>query len=114
MKVNIMEADAERRAGLKTLVRRVMRQAQFTEVKDWQEAHATQKRSMPDMIVIDWASALRAIDLHALLEEAPDAPCAIVMDRPSAGDVFMLASAGATGVIPRALDPVMVSGHWKW
>ncbi len=67
-----MGADAERRAGLKTLVRRVMRQAQFTEVKDWQEAHATLKRSMPDMIVIDWAATLRAIDLHTLLEEAPD------------------------------------------
>ncbi len=60
------------------------------------------------MIVIDWTPEMRTVDLHLLLEEAPAVPSAIVIDRPSAVQVFMLIGAGAKGVIPRALDPALV------
>ena len=53
MIINIIGSDAERRAGLKTLLRRVARQAQFTEAKDWRQARSALKRSEPDMTVID-------------------------------------------------------------
>ncbi|WP_232316419.1 hypothetical protein [Candidatus Burkholderia verschuerenii] len=67
MKITVLGADAERRAGLKTLVRRVARQAKFYEVQNWQETRASHKRNRPEMIVIDWAPTLHALDLQSLL-----------------------------------------------
>jgi DNA-binding NarL/FixJ family response regulator len=121
MKISIMGSDAERRAGLKTLLRRVTRQAQFNEVKNWQQASAAYQRARPDMIVIDWAPELHAIELQRLLIDAPDIPTAVMIDRPTTAQVFMLLAAGAMGVIPRALAPmlilrafemVMIGGHY--
>jgi DNA-binding NarL/FixJ family response regulator len=108
MKINIMGADAERRQGLKTLLRRVARQAQYQEVTDWNQAHAAQSRSRPDMIVIDWAQELHPLELQTLLRENPGLPAAVMIDQPAVTQVYMLMSAGATGVIPRTLDPVLV------
>ncbi|SAK62257.1 transcriptional regulator [Caballeronia hypogeia] len=108
MKINIIGSDAERRAGLKTLLRRIARQAQFHEAKDWRQAHSALKRSQPDMIVIDWEPGLRGGDLQTLLDEAPRVPAAIMVDRCGAALVYSLMSAGAMGVIPRALDPLLI------
>ncbi|SAK80088.1 transcriptional regulator [Caballeronia fortuita] len=108
MIINIIGSDAERRAGLRTLLRRVARQAQFTEAKDWKQARSALKRSTPDMIVIDWTPESRTADLQLLLDEAPGVPAAIVVDRCSAALVYALMSVGAKGVIPRALDPILI------
>ena len=108
MKINIIGSDAERRAGLKTLLRRIARQAQFTEAKDWRQARSALKRSKPDMIVIDWAPDLRTGDLQILLDTAPRVPAAIMVDRCGAALVYALISAGAMGVIPRTLEPIVI------
>lgn len=108
MIINIIGADAERRAGLKTLLRRIARQAQFTEAKDWRQARTALKRSTPDMIVVDWAPNLRLGDLQNLLDEAPRVPASIMVDRCGAALVYALLNAGAMGVIPRALDPILI------
>ncbi|MCG7405436.1 MULTISPECIES: helix-turn-helix transcriptional regulator [Caballeronia] len=108
MIINIIGSDAERRAGLKTLLRRVARQAQFIEAKDWRQARSALKRSSPDMIVIDWAPELRTGDLQILLDDAPDVPAAIMVDRCGAALVYALMSVGAMGVIPRTLDPILI------
>jgi DNA-binding NarL/FixJ family response regulator len=108
MIINIIGSDAERRAGLKTLLRRVARHAQFTEAKDWRQARSALKRSEPDMTVIDWAPDLRTSDLRILLDEAPRVPAAIMVDRCGAALVYALMSVGAMGVIPRALDPILI------
>jgi DNA-binding NarL/FixJ family response regulator len=108
MKINIIGSDSERRAGLKTLLRRVARHAHFVEVRDWRQARAIQNRGKPDMIVIDWVPSLRIIDLQLLLQEVPGVPTAIVIDRPTAAQVFTLIGAGALGIIPRTLDPILV------
>jgi DNA-binding NarL/FixJ family response regulator len=108
MKINIIGSDAERRAGLKTLLRRIARQAQFTEAKDWRQARSALKRSTPDMIVIDWTPDLRIGDLQILLDGAPRVPAAIMLDRCGAAQVYALMSAGAMGVIPRTLDPILI------
>src|SRR5690242_5642052 len=108
MKINIIGSDAERRAGLKTLLRRVARQAQFTEAKDWRQARSALKRAQPDMIVIDWASNLRIGDLQNVLDDAPRIPVAVMVDRCGAALVYALMSAGVMGVIPRMLDPILI------
>jgi DNA-binding NarL/FixJ family response regulator len=108
MKIIIMGSDAERRAGLKTLLRRIARQAQFTEAKDWRQAASALKRTEASMIVIDWAENLRMSDLETLLDNAPGVPAATVVDRCGAAQVYMLMGAGAMGVIPRTLEPVLI------
>jgi DNA-binding NarL/FixJ family response regulator len=121
MKINIIGSDAERRAGLRTLLRRIARQAQFNESKDWRQAHSLLNRASPDMIVIDWTPDLRAGDLQCVLDDAPRVPAAVMIDRCSAALVYALMNAGAMGVVPRALDPalilralemVLVGGHY--
>jgi len=121
MKIIIMGSDAERRAGLKTLLRRVARQAQFTEVKDWRQAASALKRVEARMIVIDWADAMRTSELETLLDGAPAVPAAIMVDRCGAAQVYRLMGAGAMGVVPRRLEPalilrafemVLVGGHY--
>ncbi|CAH2800994.1 MAG: Two-component transcriptional response regulator, LuxR family [uncultured Caballeronia sp.] len=124
MKINIIGSDAERRAGLKTLLtllRRIARQAQFAEANDWRHARSALKRSLPDIIVINWAPELRTGDLQNLLDDVPRVPAAIMVDRCSAALVYALVNAGAMGVVPRALDPmlilraleiVLVGGHY--
>jgi DNA-binding NarL/FixJ family response regulator len=109
MKINVMGPNAERRGGLKTLLRRVTRQAQFHEAPEWPYRHETQGHGdKPDMIVIDWTPGMRVIELQSLLSAMPGVPAAVVVDRPSASQVFMLLAAGAMGIIPRALDPILV------
>ncbi|WP_277184839.1 response regulator transcription factor [Caballeronia sp. BR00000012568055] len=109
MKINVMGPNAERRAGLKTLLRRVARQAQFYESIEWPpqpELHG--RGDKPDMIVIDWTPGMRPMELQALLSTMPEVPAAIMIDRPTAAQVLMLLAAGAMGIIPRALDPILV------
>ncbi|WP_250451771.1 response regulator transcription factor [Caballeronia sp. ATUFL_M2_KS44] len=108
MKIIIMGSDAERRAGLKTLLRRVARQAQFTEAKDWRQAASVMKRCQASMIVIDWTETSRASELETLLDHAPGVPAAIMVDRCGAAQVYMLLGAGAMGVIPRTLEPILI------
>ncbi|BAN23474.1 LuxR family transcriptional regulator [Caballeronia insecticola] len=108
MKINIIGSDAERRAGLKTLLRRIARQAQFSEAKDWRQARTALKRSIPDMIVIDWAPDLRTADLQKLLDDTPRVPVAVMVDRCGAPLVYALMNAGAMGIVPRALDPILI------
>lgn len=109
MKINVMGPNAERRAGLKTLLRRVARQAQFSESTEWPSQPETHGRGdKPDMIVIDWTPGMRPMELQALLSTMPDVPAAIMIDRPSAAQVLMLLAAGAMGIIPRSLDPILV------
>ncbi|WP_244815786.1 response regulator transcription factor [Caballeronia sp. Lep1P3] len=108
MKIIIMGSDAERRAGLKTLLRRIARQAQFTEVKDWRQAESALERIEARMIVIDWADTMRLSELETLLDDAPGVPAAVMVDRSGAAQVYMLMGAGAMGVIPRTLEPILI------
>ncbi|WP_250465105.1 response regulator transcription factor [Caballeronia sp. GAFFF2] len=108
MKITIMGADGERRAGLKTLLRRIARHAQFNEVIDWRQAGVALRQARSSLIVVDWEPHLRAGDLQTLLEEARGIPTAVVVDRPTVAQVYMLMGIGAMGVIPRTLDPVLI------
>jgi DNA-binding NarL/FixJ family response regulator len=108
MKINIIGSDAERRAGLKTLLRRVERQAQFNEVRDWRQARIIHKRGKPDMVVIDWTPTMRTFELQPLLQDVEGVPVAVVVDFPCAAQVFSMIGLGVTGVIPRSLNPVLV------
>src|SRR3982750_3492714 len=104
MKFTIVNSEAERREGLKALLRHIDRRARFNEAKDWRQAASAILRFEPDMIVIDWHRAMRMADLRKLLEAFPRTPTAIVVDEASTAQVRLFLGAGARGVVPRHLD----------
>jgi len=121
MKFTIINSDAERREGLKTLLRHIDRHAHFNEAKDWRQARHAVDRLDPDLIVIDWQDTLRAADLGELLKPCPGLPAAAVVDDAAPARVRRLLEAGALGVVPRTLDPqllvralemVLLGGHY--
>lgn len=121
MKFTIINSDAERREGLKTLLRHIDRHAHFNEAKDWRQAHHAVARLDPDLIVIDWQDTMRAADLGELLKPYPGLPAAAVVDDAAPARVRRLLEAGALGVVPRTLDPqllvralemVLLGGHY--
>jgi len=54
MRFSILNSDAERRDGLKALLRQIDRLARFNEAQDWRQVERTLKRLRPDLLVIDW------------------------------------------------------------
>jgi CheY-like chemotaxis protein len=108
MKFTIVNSEAERREGLKALLRHIDRRARFNEAKDWRQAASAILRLDPDMIVIDWHDAMRMADLRTLLSAFPRIPAAIIVDEASTAQVRMLLSAGVLGVVPRDLDPTLI------
>lgn len=121
MKFTIINSEAERREGLKALLRHIDRRAVFSEAKDWRHALKAIALLDPDMLVIDWHDDMRMADLRALLRKFPKIPTAIVVDEASPVQVRLLLNAGARGVVPRNLDPkllvralelVLLGGHY--
>jgi DNA-binding NarL/FixJ family response regulator len=121
MKFTIVNTEAERREGLKALLRHIDRQARFNEAKDWRQAASAITRLDPDMIVIDWHDTMRMADLRSLLNGFPKIPAAIIVDEATTVQVRLLLGAGALGVVPRTLDPklivralemVLLGGHY--
>jgi DNA-binding NarL/FixJ family response regulator len=108
MKFTIVNSEAERREGLKALLRHIDRRARFNEAKDWRQAASAILRLEPDMIVIDWHDAMRMADLRTLLNAFPKIPAAIIVDEASTAQVRLLLSAGVLGVVPRDLDPTLI------
>jgi DNA-binding NarL/FixJ family response regulator len=121
MKFTLINAHAERREGLKALLRQIDRQGQFNEAKDWRQARHAIARLDPDLIVIDWQDSMQPADLHDLLRDFAGIPAAILVDDVTHGHARRLLMAGALGVVPRSLDPqllvralemVLLGGHY--
>ncbi|MEA3113846.1 MAG: hypothetical protein QOG58_3645, partial [Caballeronia sp.] len=108
MKFTIVNSEAERREGLKALLRHIDRRARFNEAKDWRQAASAILLLEPDMIVIDWHEAMRMADLRTLLNAFPKIPAAIIVDEASTAQVRLLLSAGVLGVVPRDLNPTLI------
>jgi DNA-binding NarL/FixJ family response regulator len=121
MRFTVVNSDAERREGIKTLMRHIDRQAKFSEAQDWRQARQAIERLEPDLIVIDWQARMRICDFRDLLRHYPEIPTAVIVDEAAADHVRRLLDAGALGVVPRTLDPqllvralemVLLGGHY--
>ena len=121
MKFTLINSHAERREGLKALLRQIDRQGQFNEAKDWRQARHAIARLDPDLIVIDWQDSMRLADLHDLLGDFAGIPAAMLVDDVTPAHVRRLLMAGALGVVPRDIDPqlivrafemVLLGGHY--
>ncbi|MEI5999375.1 response regulator transcription factor [Paraburkholderia bengalensis] len=121
MRFSVLNSDAERREGLKALLRQIDRHARFGEAHDWPQAERTLRRQQPDMLVIDWEDWMSPADARALLANHPGLPVAVLVDDISPAHVRALVEKGVLGVIPRSTDPrvivralemVLLGGHY--
>ncbi|MGF6601120.1 DNA-binding NarL/FixJ family response regulator [Paraburkholderia sp. GAS448] len=121
MRFSVLNSEAERREGLKALLRQIDRQARFSEAQDWRQADRTLRRLRPDLLVIDWEDWMRISDARALFAAHPALPVAVLTDDASPATVRGLIDEGVLGVIPRGTNPdvivrafemVLLGGHY--
>lgn len=108
MRFSVFNSDAERREGLKALLRQVDRQAGFGEAQDWPQAERMLRRLQPDLLLIDWEDWMSPLDARALLAKHPGLPVAVLVDDISPAYVRSFVEKGVLGVIPRSTDPRVI------
>ena len=108
MRFSILNSDAERRDGLKALLRQINRLARFNEAQDWRQIERTLKRQWPDLLVIDWQDWMSIMDVRHLLSHYPDLRIAVLIDEISPKTVSELMDEGVLGVVPRETDPCLI------
>ena len=121
MRFSVLNSDAERRDGLKALLRQIDRQARFSEAPDWRQTDRMLRRHRSDLLVVDWQAWMQTTDIRELLAEHPGLPVAVLTDHASLAGVRALLDEGVLGVIPRSTDPrliirafemVLLGGHY--
>jgi DNA-binding NarL/FixJ family response regulator len=121
MRFSLLNSDAERREGLKALLRQIDRKARFNEAQDWRQADRILRRHPPELLVIDWQDWMTVADARSLFADHPGVPVAVLVDDTSPDCVRGLVETGALGVIPRSTDPrlivralelVLLGGHY--
>lgn len=108
MRFSVFNSDAERREGLKTLLRQIDRQARFGEAQDWPQVERTLRRLQPDLLLIDWEDWMSPLDARTLLANHPGLPVAVLVDDISPAHVRAFVEKGVLGVIPRSTDPRVI------
>jgi DNA-binding NarL/FixJ family response regulator len=121
MRFSVLNSDAERRDGLKALLRQIDRTARFNEAQDWRQVGRTIKRQQPDLLAIDWQDWMAVNEVRRLLDDDPTLRIAVLSDDTSPGFVRSLLHKGVLGVIQRSTDPrqivraleiVLLGGHY--
>ncbi|MEC5406881.1 response regulator transcription factor [Paraburkholderia sp. MPAMCS5] len=108
MRFSILNSDAERRDGLKALLRQINRLARFNEAQDWRQVERALKRQRPDLLVIDWQAWMSVADVRHMLSHYPDLRIAVLTDTISPKAVSDLMDEGVLGVVPRETDPCLI------
>lgn len=108
MRFSVVNSEAERRDGLKALLRQIDRQARFNDAKDWAQASRALQRSSVDLLVVDWQETMCLTDIRALLSEHPSLRIAALIDDASMPQVQALLGEGVRGIIPRAMEPQLI------
>jgi len=109
MRFAIVNPDAERREGLKTLLRQIERRARFSESPDWRSAERAMQRFPTTLLVVDWHEGIRPGELLALTASHPEVPVATLIDHcatPAAVRDMLIE--GAQGVIRRTTEPPLI------
>ncbi|PTB19316.1 DNA-binding response regulator [Trinickia symbiotica] len=108
MRFAVLGSEAERRDGLKALLRQINRHARFCEARDWTQACRALRRAPVDLLVVDWHDAMRVSEVRALIAEQPGLRVAVFVDDASASRVRLLMDEGVQGVIPRGTNPKLI------
>ncbi|MBI0327818.1 LuxR C-terminal-related transcriptional regulator [Burkholderia plantarii] len=108
MRFMVLSSDAERRDGLRALLRQIDRHSGYNDAKDWRQAMRLVRQQSFDLIVVDFRPTMRLGDLRALCEACAPTPVAMLVDTTSpaiAPDQF---STGVQGVVPRGMGAHLV------
>ncbi len=108
MRFSVFNPDAERREGLKALLRQIDRRARFTDAPDWPSAERGLRRFPPNLFVVDWDDTMRRGELLTFVANYPYVPVAVLTDDTSAAGVIELLNEGARGIIPRTVTPEVI------
>lgn len=121
MRFSVLNSDAERRDGLKALLRQIDRHARFNEAQDWRQVDRALRRQTPDLLVIDWQDWMCSTVIRRLLAEYSGLRVAVLTGDTSPECVCDLLDKGVLGVVPRDTDPrlivraleiVLLGGHY--
>ena len=102
MRFAVLSSEAERRDGLKALLRQINRQARFCEARDWAQTYRALRRAPVELLVVDWHDAMRAFEVRAALAEHPGLRVAVLIDDASAARVRPLMDEGGEPEADRA------------
>lgn len=109
MRFAVVNPDAERREGLKALLRQIARRARFSEAPDWRTADRAMQRFQTSLLVVDWHDGIRPGELRAFTAKHPAVPVAVLVDDESTPvAVREILAGGAHGVIRRSTEPQLI------
>jgi DNA-binding NarL/FixJ family response regulator len=108
MRFAVLGSEAERRDGLKALLRQINRHARFCEARDWVQACRALRRTPVEMLVVDWQDAMRASEVRAPIAEQRGLRVAVFVDDASSCRIRQLMDEGVHGVIPRGTNPKLI------
>ena len=121
MRFLMLNSDAERRDGLKALLRQIDRHAGINDVPDSFQARRLLRNQRFDLVAIDWLDVGRLSELQALCSACSPTPVAVAVDETSPEAIQRFFNYGVAGVIPhstrphlivRALEIVLLGGHY--
>lgn len=109
MRFAVFNPDAERREGLKALLRQIDRRARFNDAADWRSAERAMQRFTPNLFVVDWHDGIRKGELQDFANSHRSVPIAVLVDdtEPPAF-VRGLLDEGARGIIRRKTDSLLI------
>lgn len=109
MRFVVLNPDAERREGLKALLRQIDRRARFNDAPDWRGAERAMQRFTANLMVIDWHDGIRAGELRHLVARHRSLPVAVLVDgAETPATVRALIDEGARGIIRRTTDALLI------
>ncbi|WP_175688606.1 LuxR C-terminal-related transcriptional regulator [Burkholderia anthina] len=121
MRFLVLNSDAERRDGLKTLLRQIDRHASINDAPDGFQARRLLRTQRFDLVAINWPDVGRLSELQALCSACSPTPAAVLIDESTPEAIQRFFNYGVAGVIPhstrphlivRALEMVMLGGHY--
>ncbi|MBR8386155.1 response regulator transcription factor [Burkholderia cenocepacia] len=121
MRFLVLNSDAERRDGLKALLRQIDRHASINDAPDGFQARRLLRTQRFDLLAIDWLDVGRLSELQALGNACSPTPVAVLVDEISPEAIQRFFNYGVAGVIPhstrphlivRALEIVLLGGHY--
>ena len=121
MRFLVLNSDAERRDGLKALLRQIDRHASINDAPEGFQARRLLRTQRFDLVAIDWLDVGRLSELQALCSACSPTPAAVLIDESTPEAIQRFYNYGVAGVIPhstrphlivRALEMVMLGGHY--
>jgi DNA-binding NarL/FixJ family response regulator len=108
MRFLVFNADAERRDGLKTLLRQIDRRATCGDAADRLQVEGLLHRYEFDLALADWHDVRRLGELAALCEQCRPTPLALMIDSASPDVARKLYAVGVRGIVPRTMPVALI------